>query len=176
MSKISHIFQFLDTTGDGTGTTNAAGDYSGGVTNFLIAPPAGDIYAINRMIVQIRDAGTIDAGSYGNNLTLANGILVQYHDNSGLVTDLTSGIPIETNADWGRVCYDVQEVSFGSGDNYIGIRWTFGKSGAPLVLKGDEGDELRVVLNDDFSELTGHYFMVQGYRGAGGQAFKHFFE
>ena len=116
------------------------------------------------MIVTISDAGAPDSGKYGNNIDLSAGvgIYVRKYDSSGLVTDYTAGIPIKTNADWGRYCHDVKPIEWGLGDDYVSVRWTFSKAGNPIYLDGDSSEELRVELNDDLSALVEHYFHVQG--------------
>ncbi len=160
------IYQFLDTDGDGTGSINVVGDYEDTAEIFFIGPPpANEYWHIERMVVQVSDAGALDAGKYGNNVELTNGITVRKQDDSGTVIELTGGKPIITNADWGGVCYDVASVGFGQGDNYLGVRWTFGKSGWPLYLDGDgDNERLEVVVNDDMTDLVGQTFMVQGWK------------
>lgn len=160
------IFQFLDTNGDGTGDSDVIGDYESTADIFYIGPPPpNEFWHIERMVIQVTDVGAFDAGKYGNNLELVNGLTVRKQDDAGTVDDLTGGKPIITNAGWGGVCYDVADVSFGQGDNYLGVRWTFAKSGWPLWLDGDGNNErLELVANDDFTDLTGQTFMVQGWK------------
>ena len=162
----SYLYRFLDTDGDGTGTKTAVGDYSddpgSGVEIFYIAPPANTVYEIARIIPHVVDAGTFDSGSYGNGIDLTNGIVIRISDSSGVLVDLTDDLPVITNTDWGRLCYDVTRSTFGTGNEYLHARWTFAKSGQPVRLVGDSGHKLEVVLNDDFSDLVEQYFMVQG--------------
>ena len=164
--KKTHLFRFLDTVGNGSGTKDATGNYSdagSGSTDFLIAPTGTQVFVLERMIVHIKDTSGIDADKYGNNITLTNGITVTYNDTSGEVVDLLDGVNIFSNGDWARQCYDANLITWGSGNDIVSIRWTFSRAGIPLVLKGDEGDDLTVTLNDDFSGLLEHRFQVQGY-------------
>lgn len=164
MAKKKQLFRFLDTVGNGTGTKNAVGDYSDsglGQTVFKIAPQDG-VYELTRLIVTIKDTQGVDSDFYGNNITLTNGIEVQYWGSQGLVVDMTDGIPIMSNGDWKRYCYDVAPSQFGTGNDIVSVRWTFGKTGMETVLRADEGDELRIILHDDFRGLIEHYFEVQG--------------
>jgi len=154
------ICRFLDTNGDGTGTKDAIGDYSSAAEDFYIQPGANETYEIHRLIVRIADSGAPDAGKYGNNITLTNGISV--HLEGGITRDLTDNMPVLSNGDRSKLCYDVNVISWGTGDDYVGVRWTFSKSGAPITLRGSISDKLIVRLNDDFSNLVGHTFMVQG--------------
>ena len=157
-----YVYRYLDTVGDGSGTKNANGDYSSSATDFRINAPAGGVYEITRMLVHIRDAANMSADEYGNlNGALANGITVAVYDGDTLDCDLTDGLPVQSNADWGRVCYDAESLSYGSGDDFVRVRWTFSKAGQPLYLAGDYN--FRVQLNDNFTGLVAHYFQVQGF-------------
>ena len=61
-----NISRFLDTNGNGTGTKNANGNYSGAAEIFYIQPPAGSRYQINRLIVEVEDAAGMIATEYGS--------------------------------------------------------------------------------------------------------------
>ncbi len=150
----------LDLDGDGGGSTAANVDGSSVQKVFKLDGIDGWRLECARILVQIKDTGTIDAAAYGNGITLTNGIGVQ-HKTGGHTIDLLDGAPIMVNADWGRVCYDLNVMTFGSGDNYLGVRWTFNKSGVPIILRSP-ADSLRVTINDDLTGLTGQTFCVQG--------------
>lgn len=156
------LYRYLDTNGDGTGTKNANGDYSGGEEIFYIAPPAGQTYELERMLIYVQDTGTFDAAKYGNGATLTTGIVVRVANDAGTLLDLTDGEPVKTNTHWGRQCYDVEVKAWGTGDEVMVVRWTFAKSGRPIRLHA--GERLEVVLNDALDVLVGHYFQVQGTR------------
>lgn len=161
------IWQFADEVGDGSGNINAVGDYLASLTEFAIAPPAGKVFSIARMIVTVRDTGSFDSGSYGNGLTLVNGISVEKRTGvvngaSSLVQSLTDPVKIETNTDWGSYCYDIGVSNFGQGDEVMLVRWTFARAGVALRLDGDANEYLAVRLNDDFTGLVGHVFNMQG--------------
>jgi len=155
------ISRYLDTVGDGSGTKNANGDYSGAEEIFFIAPPAGSTYDIARLIISAYDTTGMQAQEYGNLATaLDPGIVVRVSNGDGVINDLTDGVPIKTNAEWGALCYDVDVKSWGSGNELLVVRWTFAKSGIDVHLGSSE--KLEVVLNDDFEGLLSHRFMVQG--------------
>lgn len=164
----TNIFsRFLDTNGDGTGTTNANGDYSGtgNEDQFYIAPASGESFWIERMIVSVEDTSGFTAQEYGNlGAALTDGIEVQVRTGADTVKiDLTDGVPIETNAHWGRMCYDVDVKSWGAGNELLVCRWTFTRTGGALILNGGNSERLTVVLSDSFTGLISHYFLVQGY-------------
>lgn len=164
----SYVCRFLDTTGDGTGEKDAIGDYSSVEKIFFIQPSDIQTLRITRLLVSIEDEGPADAGSYGNAIDLINGIQVQIRNNSGVLIDLTDGSPIFTNSHWARYTYDVRSSSFGAGGmgmglNYVFARWSFLAAGIALRLRGDQNERLSVILNDDFSGLVSHRFVVQGF-------------
>ena len=156
------LTRYLDTNGDGTGTKDAVGDYSSAAETFFITPPAGKKYTISRMLIGVQDSGSFDAVKYGNGVTLTNGIGVATTDATvGVTVDLLDGTLIKSNAAWGFLCYDADVKSWGAGDEFLLVRWSFDKSGVLLTLT--ENDALVVELNDDFTGLNAHMFLVQGY-------------
>jgi hypothetical protein len=159
-----NLYRYLDTSGTGIGAKNANLDFDAVPLNYKIAPPAGTIYRIARMIVTVEDTSGFQAQEYGNTGgALANGIQVRIHNGSSTVLDLTDGIPITKNAEWGSTCYDVDLKTWGAGNEFLVARWTFTKAGEYLRLDGDASEELQLVLTDDMTGLIGHYFFVQGY-------------
>lgn len=162
MNPKKPIYQHLSSNGDGTGTTNAVGDYSSSETTLYIAPAADETFIINRMIVEVEDVGSFDSGGYGTGSALSNGITLNYRDANGIVATLTP-TPITRNADWAGNCHDLTIHNFGTGNEFMTARWTFEKSGHPLVLWGSNGHSLEIVLNDDFTGLVLQKFTVQGY-------------
>jgi hypothetical protein len=154
--------RYLDTVGDGSGTYNAIGDYGGGQV-FKLAPGADEVMSVARMIVSIRDSGAMSAEKYGFLNELSTGVTVGVYDNDGLLFLLTDADePITSNAMWGGYCYDVDLKTFGSGDEFLLVRWTFARFGAPIVLQGAYGQYLGVTLNDDMTGLVEQTFLGQG--------------
>lgn len=160
-ATVLRISQYLDDNGDGTGNKSAIGDYSLGVENFFYK--ATGYTDIHRIIVTVQDSGVFRAERYGAlAAALTNGILIKVIASDDLteLADLTDNIPIIANAQWGSLCYDVDVKAWGAGDQFLLARWTFTRSGSPLRL--NPGQSLRVVLNDDFTNLVDHRFLIQG--------------
>ena len=158
------ISTHLDSIGDGTGVINANSDYSSGgsgSTEFFIAPPTGSAYRIHRLIVFVEDVGSFDSGFYGNSVVLGNGMTVTIESGSTTLVDLTNGHPITTNSSWAHFCHDLTVFTFGTGNEFMSVRWTFAKSGTPVRLENPE--RLVVTLNDDLTGLVAHHFLVQGF-------------
>jgi len=152
--------RYLDTNGDGTGTKTANGNYAAAAEEFYIQPAEWQTLSLARLIVYAEDTGGMDNGSYGNGITLTNGIRVIL-TKDGVDTDLDGGLAIKSNGQWKRLCYDEHIDSAGSGNDSMAVRWTFTKAGQELKISGS--DKLRVILNDDFTGLIDHTFLVQGY-------------
>ena len=161
MAHKSPIYQFLDTVGDGSGSTEA----NINLGTFKFKPGAGEIAEIHRMVVHIDDGSAFSADSYGNVVgPLTNGVLVEVRrasDDSVLI-DLTSGEPIKSNGDWSHFAYDLDIYGFTGGRNIMAVRWTFAKGGEALKLSQHE--YLAVQIQDDLSTLTDHKFFVHGRR------------
>ena len=157
------IYQFLATS---TGGTSVIGDYSTGKA-FYIQPSSTQAFRIERMLIHIQDTGIFAAEEYGKLSALTNGIQVRVQStlagSTGTIHDITDGMPVKTNAQWGRHCYDVRVDTWGVGDEFLSARWTFSKGGYPIRLDGSKGERLEVYLTDSTTGLNGHDFYVNGF-------------
>lgn len=159
-----NLYRYLDTNGDGTGTKDASVDGSGTQQIFKITPPAGTIYRIARMLIYIQDGSGFAAAEYGNlGTTLTTGIGLRIHNGTTTVLDLMDGVKVQQNADWARCCYDANLVTWGAGDEFLVVRWTFERAGQMLRLDGDATESLEILIDDNLTGLTSQYFQVQGY-------------
>lgn len=155
------IYQFLSTDGQGTGTIQANGNYSTVQGEFYITPGTAHRYAIHRMLVHIQDTGPISADEYGALTALTNGVRVVIKDGTDTeILDLLAGTTVKSNAQWGQMCYDATPSTYGSGLDFVNVRWTFAKSGNPLLIQ--QNHKLSVLLDDNLSGLSAHTFLVQG--------------
>ena len=157
------IFRNMDTNGDGTGTKNANGNYGTPDDFYFQSPYAVELH---RMIIPIGDTAGMTAEEYGNlGAALTNGWELKVKTAADVVKlDLTDGIPIKSNAEVGRVCFDVDLKDFGTTptNEILLARWTFTRCGSPLIL--DPLDKLVITFSDNLTGLLTHYFMVQGLR------------
>lgn len=164
MATRKHINLLLSSNGDGTGTTNAIGDYSSTPLSLRYRPTnATEEFIIHRMIISVEDAGNFDADQYGNGITLTNGLRIYVKNSSDDILEEITSFPILSSGDLAAHCHDVTLFSFGIGNNILTARWTFQKSGIPIVLRGTESEYLEVYLNDDFTGLIKHRFVIQGH-------------
>ena len=158
------ITRVLDTVGDGTGTIEATGNYSAAVEEFFIQPAATEVIRLSRLLISVEDSGNFDAAKYGNGITLSNGIkVICYNGETDTESSHTGQLSVMHNADWGSYCYDVDVKTWGIGNEVLLARWTFQKSGQYLRLRGSVGDKFIIRLEDDFTDLVEHKFIVQGY-------------
>ena len=154
---------------DDGGSIHAIGNYLAVPEHFTWVPETHRIAHITRMLILIEDDSNLGATSYGGIVGgLLNGIGVHVHDsNNGdaIIADLDGAESIYTNTDWAGLCHDLTPYVFGGGQNnqVATIRWTFEKAGGPLMLDGSKGHYLAIDLNDDFSSLVDHRFLIQGW-------------
>ena len=155
--------EFLSINGEDN--THSITNANATLTTFSIAPAAGKVLELNRILITVQDSGVIDATDYGAIAGgLTNGMTLSVHDADGLKYLLTdSHKPIKTNVDWGAYCYDVEDKSWGTGDNFLVARWTFAKSGKPVYLRGDRSERLVLETADTMSALVEHLVLAQGY-------------
>lgn len=163
-SKRTPMYQYADTVGDGSGSTNQAVDGSITPVSFKVVPPAGVSYGIARVVFSLRDTGTMDSGGWGNNggNPLANGMKFIWHKN-GVDIDLTPE-SITSHYILAGVCYDLDHNNWGAGDEYITARFSFTKAGQYLTFNGDEGDYLEVLVRDNLTGLVDQRLSAQGYQ------------
>lgn len=127
---------------------------------FKIKPDPGVVLRVHRLILYVQDTGTFDSDKWGNGIVMANGIDFEY---------IRQGVPktlcqfmVKTSGDMSGLCFDYNHVIHGAGDEYGVWRYTFDKSGNPIRLVGDDGDEIRVIINDDLTGLSKQFATYQG--------------
>ena len=154
--------RFLDTNGDGTGLTNAIGDYSLAAQDFYIQCPENTNLFISKLVIQVEDSGTFDSSSYGNGIELTNGIKIIFEDADSGELDLTADFPIITNVDYAKYDKNLFLSTFGTGNEYLNFTYDFFSLGRPIRLL--PGEKWIIRLNDDFEALVSHTFNIQGLR------------
>lgn len=159
------IRQFLSTNGDGTGDFNVIGNY-GTPTSFYIQPPSDERYVIDRMLVYIQDVGSFSTTTYANATILTNGLVFCVSDDSGVLHNLTTGVPIKTNPNWATHCYNSILIQYPGGGTVraLSVEWIFSNAGFPLLLEGKSNTKFELIVQDDFSLIDAHYFKVEGYK------------
>ena len=154
------INRILDTDGDGTGSTNQAVNGSVTPVTFKLAPAAGEVMLISRIMFYIEDTGNFDAADWGNGITLTNGVQIKQKKN-GIVSNF--GAACKSTGDLAGMMYDINHFAFGVGNEIVCGRLTFTKFGEPMRLDGDFGDELQIVIQDDLTGLVNQRVTAQGH-------------
>jgi len=155
---------YLDTNGDGTGTTNAVGNYSGAVTPFYLTPATGQVIVLEKLIIQVADKGAFAIDGYGGLAggIVTNGVTIQFKRQGAVVTKLTDDSPIINNADMSRLNTDYRLISYASSYNSSSVSFDQTSFGTSLYMVGDLQDSLEVLLHDDFTGLESHRFIAYG--------------
>jgi hypothetical protein len=158
------FFRYMDHDGDGSGEKNHNHDHTNGEV-VRITPPVGMVFIVTSVLVWLKvDSDKMEAYEYGAAPALTNGITMGILQDGQLVTDTTDGVPIKTNIDWMRVGRRYEYLK-GKKDfySYWLSWWEYVAVGEPAFLDGTLKQEFVMYLNDDFSHLLEHYFIVFGY-------------
>lgn len=156
------FYRFASVSGDGLGSFNMGVNGSVTPVIFKVAPAAGQIIRIARVITSVRDNANFQAGGWGGQTSpLANGIDVIWKKGGTLITLMRD--KVKSHYDLSSVSFDSEYHAWGQGDNFFVNRFTFKKGGQYIRLVGDDGDELQFVINDDLSYLIDQRASCQGY-------------
>ena len=147
---------------DSTGDANAARDFSGEATEFIICPENDQMFCLSTLNIVIADVGAFTPFTYGCRSGLVNGIAVQEHDSEGIVNDFTNGNVITNNLGWAGYGDSVDFITWDAGHKTLISRYNFSDCHR-VQLDSLKGDYLAVILNDDFSGLSAHNFFVTGF-------------
>lgn len=142
-------------------------------TEFFLEPGPDEIFRIARVIVTVQDGPVLAANRYGKDLVLVDGVRLAKRTDSEIIVSYTNDRPVLTNAGWAEYCFDADVKAWGPGDEFLTVRWTFTRAGQFMRLLGEREDpdtgltlpaqRISIMLNDDFTGLTNHTFLVQGY-------------
>jgi hypothetical protein len=148
------------------GSEQANGNYSGDSTEFFYSRSDRSV-CLRTLLVAIVDNGAFSRDGYGGTSALTNGIGVRIKEGDNVILDLTNSRPIKSNAAWGFFAYDEWNRPVGPGDGAMVVRWRFAVStGADIKLL--PGQRFVVELNDDFTGLLAHLFLLYGTFSQGG--------
>jgi hypothetical protein len=161
------VFQYLDTLGTGAGGKNAVSDYSSTADTFFISPDSGFAFRVWQLVLYVRDDTIPTPEVYGGmDTALTNGILVEQYKASvdSPILDLTDGIRIKRNDDFQQLTGVQRSYQAVTKDSSVTVTFDFVNTfGQAMRLSGTDGDELRVIVADDFTHLVEHRFFVRGY-------------
>lgn len=152
---------------DGTGVAEVTSDYSSSATPFYVEPSSGEVWVVRRMIGSYQDASGGTMSEYGNlGDPLTTGITMKIFNSSADIKVLNA-TPVLSNGHWGAKCYDVDQKTWGQGDELFVFRWSFFKDVPEgIILDSALGNRLGFVAEDDFEGLVSHHFEIRGYKVA----------
>lgn len=158
------IARFLVKEGDTR--KNANENYAGGAVKFeLKASDFGQNAKLVLMdvLAYLQDSGSLDTESYGNGITLTNGVKI-FVEKDGSAIDLLDGEPILWNSHYGKHGWGTTIQSYGSGDESLQAVIKFKELfGYGLELDAATDDRIYVELNDDLTGLVEHFFKVAAF-------------
>ena len=153
---------FLSSNGLQTGTINAIGNYSASPTDFRYT--ASSRFEIYSLVINISDASKFNQSFYGGmSAGLTNGIKFFVDVGGGIELPLLRSevFPVKQNNQWLSIASRAELTSFdGTAQTlsvYLNIVESYGRT-FPL----DSGQKFIARLNDDFTGLTGHTFILRG--------------
>ncbi|MCP4660995.1 MAG: hypothetical protein GY856_36805 [bacterium] len=158
--KGSVLIQYLDTAGDGSGTTNIIADHSGAAEEFYIEVPPNRKYILFALTVIGADAAGPTSGGYLGAGALTNGITLEKRNTGDDVLIDFTPEPVKAICQWslyGGTGTSVQlSKEFRNRLDFVAML------GAPLELLSTE--KLVVTVEDDFTAQTDtrHQFLATG--------------
>lgn len=131
--------------------------------SFKIAPDAGSVWHITRILIEMTHATAGDNGLFGNLAALANGVVLRRYD--GLTSTYGTFTVWRTNSDIVLDMYDVTYAARSGGGGLFGTncRGDFLATGAVVKLDGDNGDYLELLIQDDLTGLDSFGIRGQGH-------------
>lgn len=156
----------LSTNGDGTGTTNAAADYSITAGTFYYQPAAGEVVDVHSIQYYIQDSGLFPMDGYG---AIAKGTVTNGYDIEVIISDviykINNSIKVTSNGDLFRLAAHAKYTTdaTASAHNSLIADSDMKKRFGNIILHGDNSDMIRIVLNDAFNGLIKHQFRVTGH-------------
>ena len=149
----TQLRRFLDTNGDGSGTTSCSVDGSVVPIALKLQPSVSEVAEIHHLIIYIDDVGMFNIDDFGGDPALANGLLIQVRDKStdAVVHDLFDGMSIKSNKDWRRATFDTA-ISPDMGVNRVmTIKITLTNEGQQLRI--GKNHYLAAIVQDDLTVI-----------------------
>ena len=147
-------------TSDGTASMNTDGSSS--VKTFSYASTGNTM--LHRCLVHIVDGSINPVDFAGINSGVANGLRINVTDSDGTMLNTfgTDVIPIINNTRWVLLAgTDIDRDTSGPGNDALTIRWSFDKSGTPIMLSA--GESFNIEIRDDLTAVSQFHVLLQGH-------------
>jgi len=152
-----HFHKILDSTFDGTGTTNMATT----ADEYGFKPATGELMEIQKIIITLSDATIATHVLYGGITALSTGSLLKIRDDSTTTRDLLDTEVLKTNADLARQA-SWWNISNETASSLLTFVWDFGNH--PVPLTGSATNErISFEVQDDLSALVDHTVAIYGF-------------
>jgi hypothetical protein len=126
---------------------------------YSIAPQAGVVWHITRLLIVMSDQTAMDDSRFGGITGLTNGVVIRESKTQKM--NLTVW---RNNGDFAEDAYDVFYADKAPAGYFgIRIRWSFTAAGAVLRLDGNSGDSIEAYVQDDLTGLDEFEIKVQGH-------------
>lgn len=131
--------------------------------SYKIFPSSGQVWHIERMMLEMVHATAGDLALFGDIVALTNGVILRRYD-GGTATFNTFTV-WNSNED---IFLDTADIRFlarsGGGGNYATISFgSFADIGVTVKLDAAAGDYLEILVQDDITALTNFKVKVQGH-------------
>lgn len=152
------FLRFLDTNGDGSGISDATGNYSVTPQDFYCQPGENEAFLVDKIIGHYSMAGQITQSGYAAGPALTNGVDI-YVTLRNISRTLTNGHPIINNDDWLHHGFVLYVTTFQGINDSVQVTLDFPR---PVPLYGNTNDKFVITLNDNFAFLTDQHFTLHG--------------
>ena len=156
---LHYLVQLLDATGDGSGSKDGAVNGSVTAVTLKIGPQAGEVFALDQLVVAIEDNGAVVWDGYGTIAAggLSTGCLLRVVNAAGIVVlDLLAGETVKRTFDWAKIASRWgTERTTTNGLTVFHIKLT-----TALIIPN--GSYLEWVIQDDVSSLVAHTIQARG--------------
>jgi hypothetical protein len=127
---------------------------------FRLAPPAGIIWQITKVIISIIDNVEMDDGKFGGIAELTNGVVGRANTSAGRLANITNW---KKNGDLALDMFSLAYSTKGPGGSY-GLRGelVFTEGAYIAELNGDNGEYIDVYVQDDLTDLIDFRVKAQG--------------
>lgn len=127
---------------------------------YTLKPASGELYRVKQIVVCIGDSDT-DYNLYGALAALTNGIYLRKEKLQGseitTTYSLFGGQPVKQLSHWARFgrVYPINDSASATRTLTVQIDLPY-----PIILRGDQVDQLSFYLSDDLSGLDDHTFLA----------------
>ena len=157
------VVRLLSSVGDGTGTTNLIGNYSGAVTDFWYQPPSTQKFYIHNISMNISDNTSFNQTDYGAiSGGLTNGVTL-WINIAGTDYPLASGLIFKSNIDFMTLSPHNNLTSFAGTSQTLVVDINLIEDfGIPLILDGTQNAKFIIRLHDNFTSLIAQTVSLRG--------------